>query len=243
MGPEIKKVELLTNRVQKQATTMDYTNPLYLDFKEKFLQIKALAEAGKSANNLELIEKISRQSLDTLNYVLFAMHAKQTELQLTSISAAAAAQDVASELSNIARAYNVELEMLASKKLEPVYANQSAVKGSLYGLLSSMIVSCPSAGHKKSKIVVAVQQTAISTQRIGVYSEDISISLADISKAGNLSSKAKMSSPETTSSSGIGYALAGQFVDLLNSDLQSFSHKAAKGVGFYVPISHQLALI
>lgn len=227
---------------QDKISEMDFSNPLFVDFQEKFLQIKALAENGQNVNkNAELIEKISRQGLGILSYVLFAVHANQTELPLTSLSAAAAAQDVASELSQLAKAYNITIKLDAGKKLEPVYANYSAIKGSLYGLLSGLILSNQSSG--KSTITVAVQQTATTTQRIGVYSNDLSINLADIANAGHLSHKAKMIAPDTSSSSGIGFALASQLVDRLDSNLKSFSHKRTKGVGFYVPMSRQLTFI
>lgn len=227
---------------QDITTEMDFYSPLFVDFQEKFLQIKALAENKQSLpQNAELIEKISRQGLGILSYVLFAVHANQTELPLTSLSAAAAAQDVTSELSQLAKAYNITLKLDAGKKLEPVYANYSALKGSLYGLLSGLILSNQNTG--KSTITVAVQQTAITTQRIGVYSNDLSINLSDIASAGQLSHKAKMLAPDTSSSSGIGFALAAQLVDRLDSNFKSFSHKRAKGVGFYVPMSRQLTFI
>ena len=221
---------------------MDFYNPLFVDFQEKFIQIKALAENGQDLEqNAELIEKISRQGLGILNYVLFAVHANQTELPLTSLSAAAAAQDVTSELSQLAKAYNITLKLDAGKKLEPVYANYSALKGSLYGLLSGLILSNQSTG--KSTITVAVQQTATTTQRIGVYSNDLNINMADIANAGQLSHKAKMIVPDSSSSSGIGFALASQLVNRLDSNLKSFSHKRSKGVGFYIPMSRQLSFI
>ena len=227
---------------QNITTEMDFRNPLFVDFQEKFLQIKALAENGQNLQqNAELIEKISRQGLGILSYVLFAVHANQTELPLTSLSAAAAAQDVTSELSQLAKAYNITLKLDAGKKLEPVYANYSALKGSLYGLLSGFILSNQSTS--KSTITVAVQQTATTTQRIGVYSNDLNINMADIANAGQLSHKAKMIVPDSSSSSGIGFALASQLVNRLDSNLKSFSHKRSKGVGFYIPMSRQLSFI
>ena len=231
----------MVRQLKTQGSEAYYVNPLFLDFQEKFLQIKALSEADGDS---ELIGKISKQGLDILNYVMFAVHSQQTQMELTSVSAAAAAQDVTSELSRLAKAYGVDLRLEASPKLEPVYANSAAIKATLYGLLSGLITTCQVEPKASSgpKIIVTVQQTGVFRQRIGVYSGDIDISVSHISKANQLLG-AKMPAPKLTSSSGLGFALANHCVSLMGSNLRGFNHRAYQGAGFYVPMSRQLTLV
>lgn len=223
-------------------TNIDYEinldNPLFFDFQEKFLQIKALAETGGSLSD---IEKISRQSLNTLNFVLFANHASQTQLELTSISASGAVCDAASELQHIARVFNVQVFMDTSPKLDLVYSHSTAIKGIVFGLLSGVCSSLNSS--KMSTVTVSVQQTNIGTQRIGLFSSDLDINLTHITKASSLSKNSKMSVPSLSSGSGAGFVIAKKYIDLLDTELQNFSHRGAKGVGFYVPLSSQLSFV
>ena len=117
-------------------------SPLLYDLQTRFLQVRALAEVSKGdKTSLKEIQLLSKHALVTLDYALFAVDALQTELPLTSVSAAAAAQDVAQDLWQLSKTYGVELELDISRRLEPVYANEAALKGALFGLVSSLIVS------------------------------------------------------------------------------------------------------
>lgn len=218
-------------------------SPLLLDIQTRFLQIKTLAESKKLGKaEITDIERLSKHALTSLDYALFAINNMQTELQLTSVSAAAAAQDVAQDLWHIAKAYDVDLQVDISKKLDPVFTNEPALKGSLHGLASSLITARdPQA--KKQSIVLAVQQTAPKTQRIGVFSSDIKMSLAGVRRANKNSNSFRMAAPMDLSGSGVGLVVSGQLVDLLQSKLQAFAHKGQPGLGFYVPMSAQLSFL
>lgn len=218
-------------------------SPLLLDIQTRFLQIKTLAESKKlSKAEITDIERLSKHALTSLDYALFAINNIQTELPLTSVSAAAAAQDVAQDLWHIARAYDVDLQVDISKKLDPVFTNEPALKGSLHGLASSLITARdPEA--KKQRVVLAVQQTAPKTQRIGVFSSDIKMSLAGVRRANKFANSSRMAAPMDLSGSGVGLVVSGQLVDLLQSKLQAFAHKGQPGLGFYVPMSAQLSFL
>lgn len=222
----------------KTGQNINLDNPLFFDFQDKFLQIKALAERGNSERE---IEKISRQALSTLSFVLFASYASQTQLELTSVSAAGAVADAASEVRGVAKLFGVDIVMDTSPKLDLVYSHQLAIKAAVFGLLSG---ACTAATNKPAtSLTVSVQQTNINIQRIGIFSSDLDISLTDINKAKTLANSSRMSAPSLSSNSGAGFVLAQKFVGLLSSELQTFSHKGQKGVGFYVPLSHQLSLV
>jgi hypothetical protein len=216
---------------------------LLYDLQMRFLQIKAISEtATENISTAKDTILLSRNALTLIDYAIFAMNALQTELPLTSISASAMAQDVAQDLFKIAQSYNIEIELDTSKKLEPIYANEAAVKGALFGLASSLIAAHPNNG-KKSRFIISAQQTSPSKQRIGVYSSDAFIQKDSIKKIERLSFAARASAPKDMYNSGVGLLISRHLVDALGSELTNFTHKKQKGIGFYLPVSGQLSFL
>lgn len=217
-------------------------SPLLFDIQTRFLQVRALAEASKGdKSSLREIELLSKHALSSLDYALFAVDALQTELPLTSVSAAAAAQDVAQELWQLSKTYNVELELDVTKRLEPVYANESALKGALFGLVSSLIVS--GQPGERRRLVIAAQQTAPKTQRLGVYSPEEIIGSGTLKQVRSLAGKARSAAPAEFHNAALGLVISDQLTQALGSELQKFTHRRQKGIGFYVPMSAQLSLL
>jgi light-regulated signal transduction histidine kinase (bacteriophytochrome) len=214
-------------------------SPVLLDLQSYFLQIKALSESKD--NRIDEINLLSRHALNILDYAFYLTQYEQTELPLTTISGAAVVQSVASELNQFAKAYNVELELDITKTLEPVYSNEHVMRGALYGLLSSLIAGC--GNPKKSRIIIAAQETTPTTQRYGVYSSDIVVNPKIIRLARAMVGKARSMTPTELHTSGLGLLIADESVNSINSQLNQFSHKGNKGVGFYLPMSTQLSLV
>ena len=216
--------------------------PLLFDLQTTFLQIKALAEVSKgSKSSSKEIQSLSKYALITLDYALFAVNNLQTEMSFTSVSAAAAAHDVVQDLRLFSKSYGVTLDLDITKRLEPVYVNEAALKGVLFGLVSSMIVS----RHKQANatFTIAAQQTSPKTQRIGVYSSDVPLKVSAISHARGLSGRARSAAPSDIDGSGLGLVVSDRLVTALGSELQQFTHLGQKGIGFYVPMSAQLSLL
>ena len=133
---------MLAGNTQTEYGDMGFSNPLFLDIQERLLQIKALSEDSKNrAENLKEINVITKCSLQSIEYALFAIRANQTQLPLTTFSASAVAHRVKSELSVLARVYGVELCLDSSPKLDPIFANEMAVRGSLSGLVATLLLS------------------------------------------------------------------------------------------------------
>jgi len=218
-------------------------SPLLFDIQTRFLQIRALSEAAKGDKTaLREIELLSKHALGTLDYALFAADYLQVELPLTSVSAAAAAQDVAQELWQLSKTYNVELELDVTKRLEPVYANEAALKGALFGLVSSLITAQVSQ-VKKRRFIIAAQQTAPKTQRLGVYSPDAIMDVSTLRQVRKLSGQARSAAPAEFNNSGLGLVISDQLTQALGSELRRFTHRRQKGIGFYVPMSAQLSFL
>ena len=218
-------------------------SPILYDLQTRFLQVRALAEVSKGdKTSLREIQLLSKHALATLDYAMFAVDSLQAELPLTSVSAAAAAQDVAQDLWQLSKTYGVELELDVTRRLEPVYANEAALKGALFGLVSSMIVSVQPTG-KKMRFVIAAQQTAPKTQRLGVYSPDGVIGIDAIKQIRTLAGNARSAAPAELHGSGLGLVVSDQLTQALGSELQRFTHRRQKGIGFYVPMSAQLSFL
>jgi len=166
----------------------------------------------------------------------------QTELPLTTLSVAAAAQDVSSNLKQLAHIYGVDLKLDITQKLEPVFSNQSAIKGAIYGLASSIITS-QQPTKKKVRLIIAAQETAPTTQRIGIYSPDIQINQSALKQARKLANNARLLVPSETQMSGLGLLVSDQLAQALGCQLRRFTHRGHNGLGFYVPMSTQLSLV
>lgn len=217
--------------------------PLLLDLQIYFLQIRALAEPKNvEEQSLKEIRLLSKHALAILDYALFAVDGMQTELAFTTLSAAALAQDVAENLRQLALAYNVDLDLDVTKTLEPVFTNELAAKGVLYGLASSLITASRSS-KKRLRLVIAAQETSPSTQRLGIYSPDLIISLRLIKQARMLTGQARSMAPKSLHGSGLGLIVSDQLVVALGSHLKRFVHRGQKGIGFYVPMSTQLSFL
>jgi len=226
------------------ASNLGQFSPLLLDLQTHFLQVQALANTDDlSSQSVKEIRLLSRHALAIIDYAVFAIDCTQTELPLTTVSAAAIAQNVASDLQQLAKTYNVDLDLDITKKLEPVFANESAMKGALYSLASSLITGVYPL-KKRVRIVIAAQETAPTTQRLGVYSPDIMISPSAIKLARTLAGgKARAVVPSQMSHSGLGLVVSDQLTRALGSPLRRFTHRDQKGIGFYVPMSPQLSFI
>lgn len=225
----------------------DYLNsisPLLFDLQNHFLQIRALAEAKEpDPQSIDEIRLLSRHALLILDYAMFAIDAAQTELPLTTISAAAMAKDVAEDLKRLAGAYDVDIDLDVTKQLEPVLTNEAAAKGALYGLASSLIV-IPRSSDKKIRIVIAAQETKPNTQRLGVYSPDLKVTPSAVKLSRLLAGKnARSVAPAEVHHSGLGLMVSDQLSQALGSQLLKFTHRGNKGIGFYVPMSAQLSIL
>lgn len=233
----------MISKIDKGAQNIKKVSPILIDMQTYFLQIKILAESlDKRGDNYRDIELISKHALATLDYALFALDSLQTEMPLTSVSGAAAVQDVANDLSRFALAYDVELQLDVSKKLEPIYANEAAIKGVIFGLASSLISSRKS-GSKKKRIVIAAQETTPTLQRLGVYSPDLDINPRILKIARNIAGQARSAMPSEFHNSGLGILVSDQLALAIGSQLKNFTHRGQRGIGFYIPISTQLSLI
>jgi len=218
-------------------------SPLLLDLQARFLQIRTLAEPDNVDKEALLnIQLLSQHALMTLDYALFAANVLQTKMPLTSISAAAAAREVADNLDQLAKSYDVELGLDITPKMELIFANEAAVKGALYGLASSLM-TVRQTTDKKLRIVIAAQETLPNIQRLGIYSPDIMIKPSAIKLARLLSGCARTIAPNEIHHSGLGLLVSDQLVQALGSKLMRFVHRGQKGVGFYVPMSAQLSFL
>lgn len=216
-------------------------SPLLMDLQTRFLQIKALAEVSSSDKNKN-IEMLASHGLATIDHSLFAIDSHQLNLPLTTVSSAAVAIEVMRELDALAKEYNVSIDLDIARSLGPVFSNKQALKGSLYGMISSLIIARPADSSKNIRIVV-VAKSDRQKQKLGIYSKDIPINSLVIKQLNNLSPTARSLAPAGMHHSGVGLHAAEHLTDLIGSPLKSFKYKGMKGVGFSLPLSNQLSFV
>lgn len=221
-------------------------SPLLFDLQTYFLQVAALADAKPlEGSDLKEIQIISKHALKMIDFTLFSLDIQQQQLPLANLSAPAIAQDVAANLYELAKSYDVELSVDITKKMEPVFTNEDAAKGILYGLAASLITKARESGSAKNKpiIVIAAQETTPKTQRLGVYSPNVDIRPSAIATTTKLVLNARSVAPSQFHHSGLGLVVSGSLSERLGTKLQRFEHRGNKGIGFYVPMSNQLAFV
>lgn len=206
------------------------------------MQIKSCSEIP-GFQNQQIVNNLSKYGLNLLHYALFAIENQQVELPLTSVSAGAAMADVVYELTPLAKAYGATIAFDSSPSLDPVYANETSLKGSVYALVSGLLTGINSSGNN-THITIAVQQTKPKEQRIGIYSNNIPINPSLLKRRlGLLKQSSRMGMPSVTHRSGLGFAVSRELTERLNTKYHSFDHLDNKGVGFYLPESAQLQLL
>jgi hypothetical protein len=220
-------------QIQTNTTTLLY------ELQQLLIQIKTCNDVADVESQLS-VGMLSSHGLQLLHYALFAIESQQSQLPLTSVSAGAAMHDVLHELTPLAKSYGATIEFDASPYLEPVYANEQSLKGSVYALLTGMITS--STNGVAPKITVTVQQTKPKEQRIGVFSDTTPITLSMLkNKATNRT--ARMDTSGTSHRSGLGFLVSQLLANRLDTTFTNFEHHEMSGVGFYLPESAQLQLL
>jgi hypothetical protein len=216
---------------------------MLLDVQARLIQILALTELPEKEVN-DTIREVAKTSLKTIDYYLFAQDHAQLRLSLGPLSASSTVRDVADELKAISALYNVSVATDVTKKLEPMYANNQAVKGAIYGLASTVIANASSvAGKQNPRLIIAAQSTAPNIQRIGVFSPDFEIHSSLYKKTNSLTGSARSVAPEAIHDSGLGLIISQELIKLLGSEIKQFVHRGNKGVGFYIQTSKQLSFI
>ena len=214
---------------------------LLYELQQLLVQIKTCSEVGDTESQ-HTIAYLAKHGLKMLHYALYAIENNQTELPFTSISAAATIHAVCEELDPLAKTYGASISFEASSNLEPVYANETSLRGAMYALAAGAITS--SINGIAPKITFAVQQTKPNEQRIGVYSDTIRINLKSIKNtAKDWHAVRRMSANGTIHAGGLGYAVSQLLASQLHTSFASFEHKQSAGVGFYLPESAQLSLV
>jgi len=220
--------------------------PLIYDLQTYFLQVQALSNIDQAAkSDLDDLNIVSRHALRMIDYALVSVDANQLQLPLTNVSASAIANDVTASLLKLAKAYEVDLRVETTKTMEPIYTNEAAAKGILYGLAASLITRAQesSVGKKRPIVVIAAQETTPKTQRLGVYSPHLPIGSGAIKTSTKLERRSRSVSPADFHHSGLGLVVSQQLSNQLGQKLQRFEHRGNRGIGFYAPMSMQLKLV
>lgn len=220
-------------------------SPLLFELQAHLIRIKALADTSIKSTpkrqQLVDIEKVSAHALTMLDYALFALETRQTSLALSPVSAVAAAQDVVQELRQLAKAYDVTLELDVTKKLAPVYANEAALKGVLHGLAYSAITAQSADANRT--VVLSVQSTQPGQQRIGVFAPGINLTSKSVDRARSLAGTARVTAPNELYAGGLGLLVSDELTRALQSSLTTIRRHKHNGVGMYISTSNQLQLV
>lgn len=220
-------------------------SPLLFELQAHLIRIKAISDTSTKFTprraQLAEIEKISKHALSMLDYALFALEIRQTSLQLSPISATAAAQDVIQELQSLAKSYDVTLELDATKRLQPIYAHEAALKGVLHGLAYSAITA--QSAEQKRTVTLSVQGTQPGQQRIGIFAPGITFTGKSIERARAVSGSARVAAPTELYAGGLGLLVSDELTKALHAELTTVRRHKHSGVGFYVSTSNQLQLV
>lgn len=212
-----------------------------------FIQIineAQLAQISKNAN-LSTIETSAKSALKLLDNYLLGLKLSEQKLKLEQepISVSAVLYDSAEMLKNMAKLYQVELELNIAGKFEPVLGHKKGLESAIVSLGSSLIEAIGSAGSTgKVKLQLASHRCRYGIVA-GVYAGNSEITTEVLRQGRKLYSRARQPLPKLVYSAGAGIFVADSIFRAMSLNLRASRHHRLYGLGAVLKPSHQLQLI
>jgi hypothetical protein len=150
--------------------------------------------------------------------------------------------DSAVELTPLARAYGVDIDLMIDGKFGPVSANRQALQAVLVSLGCSLIEALPAAGAGQLKLALSAHRCRYGLVA-GIYSSNPGLSQQVLRQGRRLAGQARQPLPALSASSGAGIFVADAILQSTGSRLFSSRHRNLHGLGAVLPLNPQLQLI
>ena len=201
-----------------------------LGLKTDLYQIRTLAD-----NGLKLID----------SYVLGLQLANQHSYELApeAVSVSSILYEADQQLRELARLYNVELELNIQGRYEPVMAHRQGLQSAIIGLASALIEALPAQHNGQQTTLQLATHRCRYGIVAGVYANIPSLSSDTLKRGRKLYGMSRQPLVEVSHTSAAGIFVADAIFRAMKLKLHVSRHHRLYGLGVVLQPSSQLALI
>lgn len=216
--------------------------------KVPLIQIARQAEYGvvqDSTSALPVIETVADGALKLVDaYILAVQLANQTlpVFDTEPVSVSSVLYDASVELSPIARAYDVAIDMRIDGKFGPVMANRRALQTALVSLGYALVESLPASDTSQLRLQFAAHRCRYGIVA-GVYCDAENLSAQTLRQGRRLYGRARQPLTQVSPSSGAGIFVADAILQSMQTQLTTSRHHNLHGLAVVLQPNPQLQLI
>jgi hypothetical protein len=216
------------------------------ELKLPLLQITRHAEASQLSGelNLEVIQTAADSALRLLdNYALgVRLKLEPHNLDIESVSVASVLYDSGQQLHDLAKAYNVDLELNIAGRFGPVMAHRQGLQAALVSLGAALIEALPAQGDSQLKLRLATHRSRYGIVA-GIYSAAPQLSNEALQRGRELQRISRQPFVNLTHTSGAGVFVADSILQAMNLKLKASRHHRWYGLGAVLRPNNQLELV
>jgi len=222
------------------AVTEELKLPLLHIARSSELALLTDTSIPDTLQGIQLSATTALQMLDTC-LLGIQLATTQQSLAIEPVSVPAVLYDTAHELTNLARRYNVELELQVNGGIGLVMAHPRGLQAALYSLGVTIIEAVPTdAPHRQ---VVLEAHRSSEGVVAGLLSGTLSVSSGELKKACQLYGHARQPLQTLSPPGAAGIFVAHNILQSMAARLRTFRHHNRSGLAAVLPLSRQLQLI
>jgi len=211
------------------------------------LQIARKAEHARlsGADNSDEIQATADMALRLIdNYALAVRLAtEQYQLSLESVSVSSVLYDAGQQLHDLAKAYDVDLQLNISGRFSPVQAHRQGLQAALVSLGAALIEALPAqSAQPQLKLQLAAHRSRYGIVA-GVYSDTKQLSNEALHHGRELLRTSRQPLLQLSHSSGSGVFVADAILHAMNLRLQTSRHHRLYGLGAVLQPNYQTQLV
>ncbi len=236
-----------TNKTNVSTTNVDLLRVVANELKLPLTNIQATSSllSEDKYSNEEVSEQHQRlvisseQAIEMIDAILLAgrVQTKQTSLNLSPVSAAAMAREVAADLKNLALRYDRSIYIQVTDELSPVSANSNAVKSCLRAMLDNIIRS------SRSEVIEILVHQRLDTVIMTFRDHGESIGSQTVSKILKNLGKSTQPAKSLPSSSGLSVYVSTILMEAMGGKMDAYSIDDRRSITFTLKKSQQLTLL
>lgn len=241
-------------RVATSTTASDALDRLFMalaeELKSPLMRIARHAEllamnSGDPTEGLARMRMNADMTLQLLDSYLLSLRLTRDPDMLFAVqpvSVGAILHETCGRLSDVAREYDVELELEISGKYEPVLANDRALTTALVSLGYSLIEALPAMGTQQLRLQLAAHRTKYGIVA-GMYCDAEALTPETLRRAHELYGRTRQPFVGSLSGSGAGIFVADAILHAMSTRLRVGRYQRLPGFAMTLMPSQQLQLV
>lgn len=213
-----------------------------------FLQISQQAELASAAPDAATMQAIASTAGSALklidSYLLSVQLVGEGNLQFASepVSVSSVLYDVGHELTPMAKAYDVQLDLRLEGKFGPVMAHRHGLQSALTSLGLALIEALPASDAPQLRLQLSAHRCRYGIVA-GLYCDAEHLSAQTLRQGRQLYGRARQPLTQLSAGSGAGIFVADAILRAMQSQLTTSRHHRLRGLGAVLHPNPQLQLV